>query len=408
MATVKFLVAAPAAGASPLMVASYMAAGASTAPAHASSNAGAKPDGGCPPSDQSPSLGRAGRATFKDIASLREGSSAPNTSIVEAPTVSIQLPKEVLECSSQLNKFAMVCSFNDFWPNLVALRSWIDSEWFPLLEGEITVCPLAKGFFTAIFDSSDDRDLVSSFGPWFWGREGLSMQLWTPDFDPTTTSISTATVWVRLPSLPLHFRGGKTLEAIGNGIGKYLCNCPEAAPVNSTFARICVEMEFNKGFLAEIILLGENVFWTQKIDFENLCFRCRVCFETGHITWNCEKSSRKRRPSRRQRPTWWTGAQPEKQAEAKIPPSKAEGESVSVLKELVKGEDPAEAALPKVSSPTKKVSSWADIAEAEEVQAQPEIHNQGQSNEWQVVTKRKKHVYQRENVMTRSRSGSLK
>jgi hypothetical protein len=401
-------VAAPAADAPPLVAASSMAAGAPPAPARASS---AKPDGGCsarPLPDQGPSLGRAGRASFKDVASLRGGSSAPKTAIIEAPTVSIQMPKEALVYSSQLSKLALICRFNGFWPNLVDLRSWIDSEWSPLLVDEVTVCPLAKGFFAAIFESSDERDLVSSSGPWFWGRAGLSVQPWTPDFDPATASISSAPVWVRLPSLPLHFRGDKSLESIGNGIGKYLCSCPEAAPVNSTFARICVEMDFNKGFPAEIILLGENFSWTQKIDFENLCFRCRVCFETGHIARNCEKSSGKRRSSRSQRPTWWTGAQPEKQAEAKIPPSETEGESVSIPKEPVKGEDPAEAALPRSSSPTKQASSWADIAEAEEVQAQPEIHNQGQSNEWQVVTKKKKNVYQREDVRTRSRSGSLK
>jgi len=234
------------------------------------------------------------------------------------------------------------------------------------------------------------------------------VQPWTPDFDPTTTSISSAPVWVRLPSLPLHFRGDKSLESIGNGIGKFLCKCPEAAQINSTSARICVEMDFNKGFLAEIILLGKNYSWTQKIDFENLCLRCRVCFETWHIARNCENSSGKRRSSRSQRPTWWTGAQPEKQSEANIPPSKAEGESVSIPKEPIKGEDPAEAALPRSSSPTHQASSWANIAEAEEAQAQPKIHNQGQSNKWKVVTKKKKNVYQWKYVMTRSRSGSLK
>jgi hypothetical protein len=92
MAAVNFLVAAPATVAPPLVAASSMAAGAPPAPARASSTACTKPDGGCsarPLPDQGPSLGRAGRATFKDISSLQGGSSAPNTSIVEAPAVSI-------------------------------------------------------------------------------------------------------------------------------------------------------------------------------------------------------------------------------------------------------------------------------------------------------------------------------
>jgi hypothetical protein len=270
------------------------------APARASSYTFAKPDRGfstLPHPNQGPSMGHVGRASFKDMASLRGGSSTSNTSIVEAPIVSIQMPMEALVFSSQLSKHALVCRFNDFWPSLVDLRSWIDSEWSPLLEGEVSVYPFAKGFFAAIFDSSDERDLVSISGSWFWGRAGFSMQPWTPDFDPTMASISSAPVWVRLPSLPLHFWGDKSLESIGNGIGKFLCKCPEAAPINSTFSQIYVEMDFNKGFPAEIILLEKNYSWTQKIDFENLCFKCRVCFETGHIARNCEKSSEKRRSS---------------------------------------------------------------------------------------------------------------
>jgi hypothetical protein len=197
MAVVTFLVAAPTADVPPLVAASSMAVGTPPAPARASSNAFAKPDGGWsarPLPNQGPSLGRAGRASFKDMASLRGGSSAPNTLIIEAPTISIQMLKEALVYSSQISKLAMVYRFNGFWPNLVALRSSIDSEWSPLLMGEVTVYPLAKGFFTAIFESSDERDLVSISGPWFWGREGLSVQPWTPDFDPATASISTAPV----------------------------------------------------------------------------------------------------------------------------------------------------------------------------------------------------------------------
>ena len=112
-------------------------------------------------------MGRAGWASFKDMASLRGGSSAPNTSIVEAPVVSIQMPKEALVVSSQLSKHALVCRFNGFWPSLVHLCSWIDSEWSPLLVGEVSVCPFVKGFFASIFESSDERDLVSSSVLWF-------------------------------------------------------------------------------------------------------------------------------------------------------------------------------------------------------------------------------------------------
>ena len=125
--------------------------------------------------------------------------------IPEAPAISIQMPKEALEFASELSKTSLVCRFNGFWTSLADLRLWISSSWSPLTDGEVVSCPCAKGFFVVIFDSAEDRLMVSSSGPWFWGRAGLSMKPWTPDFDPTTASISSAPVWVRLPSLPLHF-----------------------------------------------------------------------------------------------------------------------------------------------------------------------------------------------------------
>jgi hypothetical protein len=43
-----------------------------------------------------------------------------------------------------------------------------------------------------------------------------------------------------------------------------------------------MEMDFNKGFPAEIILTSEISSWFQKLDYENVSFCCRVCFETRH------------------------------------------------------------------------------------------------------------------------------
>lgn len=366
---------------------------------------------GPPPSDPVFSLGNSQASqrrvcpSFKEVASSRGESSVLPAAIPEAPAISIQMPDEALEFASELSKTSLVCRFNGFWPSLADLRSWISSAWSPLVEGEIVACPCAKGFFVAIFDSNADRFKVSSSGPWFWGRAGLSMKPWTPDFDPSTASISTAPVWVRLPSLPLHFWEGKSLESIGNGLGKFLCNCPDESIDRTTFARICVEMDFKNGFPAEINLLGKGYSWTQKIDYENLCFRCRVCFETGHIARNCEKSSGKRRLPRSQRPTWWKEAPPEKQVEGKTPAPEEEADSAP--KELAQRTDPVEIPLPTSPKPTQGVSNWADIADAEETQGQTGNHEQGQSSEWQTVSKKKKKPIQhRTDIMTRSRSGS--
>jgi hypothetical protein len=101
----------------------------------------------------------------------------------------------------------MVCRFNRLWPNLLDLLSWISSEWYPLLDGEAITCPYSKGFFVVVFESTNDRVKVFNVGSWFWGIARLSMQLLTPDFDPSMDDIYSSLVWVRRPYFPLHLWG---------------------------------------------------------------------------------------------------------------------------------------------------------------------------------------------------------
>jgi len=102
-----------------------------------------------------------------------------HATVPKASAVSVQMPKEALTHAFHYNKHTLVCRFNGYWPNHPDLLSWISSEWYLLLEGEVITCPCAKGFFVVVFDSTSDTDKVFNVGPWFWGRASLSMQLWT-------------------------------------------------------------------------------------------------------------------------------------------------------------------------------------------------------------------------------------
>ena len=46
-----------------------------------------------------------------------------------------------------------------------------------------------------------------------------------PDFDPEMDVPNAVLVWVRLPHLPLHCWGDKSVKAIGNTMGKYIDKC---------------------------------------------------------------------------------------------------------------------------------------------------------------------------------------
>jgi len=91
----------------------------------------------------------------------------------------------------------------------------------------------------------------------------------SPSFDPSKGSLSSALVSVRLPNLPLHFWGLSSLCAIDNALGRFHLRSPKTESCSiCTYARICVEMDFSKGFPAEIILTGDNYSWTQKMDYK--------------------------------------------------------------------------------------------------------------------------------------------
>ena len=73
-------------------------------------------------------------------------------------------------------------------------------------------------------------------------------------------------------------------------------------------------MDFSKKFLAKIILDGKGYSWTQKLDYEQIHFICRVYYEIGNLSLNCKKFPEKNKERKTHRnPTWWIDAKPEHQ-----------------------------------------------------------------------------------------------
>jgi hypothetical protein len=104
---------------------------------------------------------------------------------------------------------------------------------------------IGKGFFVFIFENPEDRGLIFRNGPFFMGAQGLYLNKWTPDFDPTQDVPSAVPVWVRLPHLPLHCWNKKSLQNIGNALGKYIDHA--AREDQYSCARICVEVDLEEG-----------------------------------------------------------------------------------------------------------------------------------------------------------------
>lgn len=147
---------------------------------------------------------------------------------------------------------------------------------------------VGRGYFIFEFTSKEDRDLVFRNGPYSMENQGLYLNKWSPDFDPSVDVPKEAPVWVRLPNLLIHCWSYQSLQKIGNGLGRFIDKSDHKGQY--TCARICVEVNLEAS-LPEVVKLtvGEWQHY-QKLDYEKLPFKCRTCHEHGHFQRNCPKS----------------------------------------------------------------------------------------------------------------------
>ncbi|KAK3018188.1 hypothetical protein RJ639_005165 [Escallonia herrerae] len=74
---------------------------------------------------------------------------------------------------------------------------------------------LPSGYYTIKFTTIEDYRKAPELGPWFLGRNYLSVQKWVPNFNPANHKISTIAVWIRLNGLPIEYYDKEILTLIG-------------------------------------------------------------------------------------------------------------------------------------------------------------------------------------------------
>lgn len=90
-----------------------------------------------------------------------------------------------------------------------------------------------------------------------------------------------------LPHPPLHCWRDDALRCIGNSLGRYIDRVEPKEKYSC--ARICVEINLEKGILEAIAITLDNWQHIQQLDYEQLSFKCKVCHEYGHFAKNCKK-----------------------------------------------------------------------------------------------------------------------
>jgi hypothetical protein len=206
----------------------------------------------------------------------------------EIPSLELD-PEGPCQLALLLTENALIGKFTGLWPSPKTVEAWMEDCWKMLTQGNVTLFSVGRGFFVFSFTRKADRDLVFRSGPYFMGSKGLFLAPWTLDFNPKD-EITAAPVWVRLPHLPMHLWGISSLEDIGNKLGRFL---DRAEPKGDQFtcARICVEVNLDKGLPDAIKLsLGE---WChiQELDYEQIPFKCLRCHAYGHFAKSYPKIS---------------------------------------------------------------------------------------------------------------------
>ena len=79
------------------------------------------------------------------------------------------------------------------------------------------------------------------------------------------------------------------MEVIGNKLRKYI----ERAERKDQYshARICVEVDLEIGIPEAIKLTVFDWSYFQELDYEQILFKCRICYGYGHFSRNCKKKS---------------------------------------------------------------------------------------------------------------------
>ncbi|KAL0927376.1 hypothetical protein M5K25_001540 [Dendrobium thyrsiflorum] len=155
--------------------------------------------------------------------------------------------------------------------------------------GEFQVITMAPSSFLCLFHNAEARDAVLQRGPWIISASLLGMVRWSPNYVPNSLSGLHASIWIRLPQLPLLYWDIDNLTRMANFVSEPLwLDAHTSTWGRSSYARMCVRLDLSKPLIPGILIKGVNGhFFFQKIEYEGLSNFCFACGMVGPTVESC-------------------------------------------------------------------------------------------------------------------------
>ncbi|PKU69905.1 hypothetical protein MA16_Dca026766 [Dendrobium catenatum] len=165
------------------------------------------------------------------------------------------------------------------------LREELKRRWYHF--GDFEIITVAANTFICLFQSVETREVLAS-GPWIVARNIIGMDKWTSTFSPSSMQGLHSPIWVCLPQLSLIYWDVNNITRIANGIGEPLwMDSHTSTWGRSSFARICVRIDFSQKLLPGVWINGIHGRFFQRIEYEGLTNFCFDCGHIGHATGKC-------------------------------------------------------------------------------------------------------------------------
>ncbi|KAG1326735.1 hypothetical protein COCNU_01G006690 [Cocos nucifera] len=127
-------------------------------------------------------------------------------------------------------------------------------------------------------------------GPWIMAGQVLALEHWRPNFSAGTDSVNTATLWMRLPDLPMEMWDRSLLLRVASAMGvpKFIDNCTEEA-VRGGYAKDCVQVDLSRPLRPGVDIVASGKRRWRQFKYENIPILCFMCGRVGHLEEECSR-----------------------------------------------------------------------------------------------------------------------